>query len=62
MVEEEIRRPLLKVSVVEVAFPGNKYANVGNPKLDVAVSVYPPVEFPTRVFPYEGVVESPVPP
>jgi hypothetical protein len=37
-------------------------AEVMSPSEEVAVRVYPPVEFPTRMFPYDGAVESPVPP
>ena len=33
-----------------------------SPRELVAVRVYPPVEFPTRMFPYDGRVEIPVPP
>jgi hypothetical protein len=32
------------------------------PRDEVAVSVYPPFEFPTNTCPYEGAVVSPVPP
>jgi hypothetical protein len=32
------------------------------PREEVAVSVYPPVEFPTSICPKVGAVESPVPP
>ena len=62
MVEEAESSPVEKLSTELVALPGNKYAKVGSPKLEVAVKVYPPVEFPTSMFPKEGVVESPVPP
>ena len=37
-------------------------ANVGRPRDDVAVSVYPPDELPTSIFPNDGAVERPVPP
>ena len=62
MVEEAASSPVEKFKTVVVALPGNKYAKVGSPNELVAVSVYPPVEFPTSMFPYEGAVESPVPP
>ena len=32
------------------------------PRLDVETSEYPPTALPTSTCPYEGVVESPVPP
>lgn len=35
---------------------------VPSPRDDVAVSVYPPLVLPTRIFPYEGRVDMPVPP
>ena len=62
MVEEAASSPVEKLSTVVVALFGKRYAKVGSPKLEVAVSVYPPVELPTSMFPYDGVVESPVPP
>jgi hypothetical protein len=37
-------------------------AAVTRPRDEVAVSVYPPDPFPTRMFPYEGAVVRPVPP
>jgi hypothetical protein len=37
-------------------------AEVMRPSDEVAVSVYPPVEFPTSIWPKVGAVESPVPP
>lgn len=33
-----------------------------SPSDDVAVSVYPPFELPTSIFPYDGVDDNPVPP
>ena len=37
-------------------------ANVGRPREEVAVSVYPPDELPTSIFPYDGAEVKPVPP
>ena len=39
-----------------------RYAKDDSPRDEVAVSVYPPAELPTNMFPYEGAVVSPVPP
>ena len=47
MVEDEMRRPFENVSVVEVELDGKRYAKVGRPSEDVAVSVYPPDALPT---------------
>ena len=55
-------RPFENVSLVVVASFGNKYPNVGKPRLEVAVSAYPPEELPTRICPKVGAVERPVPP
>ena len=43
-------------------FDVNGKANVESPSDDVAVSVYPPDELPTNMFPNDGVVVRPVPP
>jgi hypothetical protein len=45
-----------------VRVPSAFVTEVTRPRLEVAVSVYPPVEFPTNICPKVGAVESPVPP
>ncbi len=67
MVEEAVEKnPFSNPSVVEVeTYPQltvNGQAKVARPSDDVAVRVYPPEELPTNILPYDGAVESPVPP
>jgi hypothetical protein len=45
-----------------VRVPSAFVTEVTSPSDEVAVSVYPPVEFPTSICPKVGAVESPVPP
>ena len=58
--------PLVNPITVDVelypALEVNGKAKVGRPRDDVAVSVYPPAALPTRMFPNDGAVVSPVPP
>ncbi len=59
-------RPLVNPIVVDVelypVLTVNGKANVGRPSDDVAVSVYPPLELPSSICPYDGAVVNPVPP
>ncbi len=60
------KSPLVNPIIVEVelklVLTVNGKANVESPNDDVAVSVYPPDELPTNIFPYAGADVSPVPP
>jgi hypothetical protein len=71
MVSAEVRPLVAEVDVARVtagplwscpAGPIEVTAAVMRPREEVAVRVYPPDEFPTRMFPYEGAEVSPVPP
>ncbi len=63
IVEEAVESmPPENVRSVEVALLGNGYANVGRPRDEVEVSVYPDEEFPTRICPNVGALVRPVPP
>ena len=55
-VQNRFVEPSVRLSVVPIK------SDIAILRVDVAVKAYPPDEFPTNTFPYDGTDESPVPP